>query len=115
MKILANQSSPVKHVPQRTCVACRRVRAKRDLVRLARTPSGEVIVDASGKAEGRGAYICPDPACWEKALKEKQLERTLRQNLTHENRARLIKSVAEFSEGAIQWPEPANHPMQPSR
>jgi predicted RNA-binding protein YlxR (DUF448 family) len=47
-----------RHVPMRTCVVCREKRPKRDLVRIVRTPSGEVVVDATGRANGRGGYLC---------------------------------------------------------
>lgn len=58
----------VKHVPQRTCVGCRQVLAKRSLIRVVRTPEG-ILVDTTGKAAGRGAYVHDDRSCWEKALK----------------------------------------------
>jgi len=67
-----------KHVPQRTCIACRRADAKRGLIRLVRTPEGRVEVDPTGKRNGRGAYLCHDPACWDAALKRRALERALR-------------------------------------
>lgn len=57
-----------KHVPQRTCIVCRQVKSKRELVRVVRAPDGSVFVDESGKANGRGAYLCQDRACWEKAV-----------------------------------------------
>jgi predicted RNA-binding protein YlxR (DUF448 family) len=57
-----------KHVPQRTCVACRQVKSKRELIRVVRAPDGKVFVDETGKANGRGAYLCRDRACWEKAV-----------------------------------------------
>ncbi|HEY8476011.1 MAG TPA: YlxR family protein [Chloroflexota bacterium] len=60
---------PTKHVPLRTCVACRRVRPKREMVRLVRTPAGTVEVDLTGKRSGRGAYLCREEACWTVALK----------------------------------------------
>jgi predicted RNA-binding protein YlxR (DUF448 family) len=70
--------APQAHpLPQRTCVACRSVRAKRDLVRIVRAPSGELSVDLRGKAAGRGAYCDPDPACLERGLKEGALARAL--------------------------------------
>lgn len=70
--------APQDHpLPQRTCVACRSVRAKRDLVRIVRAPSGELSVDLRGKAAGRGAYCDPDPACLERGLKEGALARAL--------------------------------------
>lgn len=82
----------MRPLPQRTCVACRRIRAKRELVRLVRTRRGDIEIDITGKKEGRGAYICPDRECWERALKGKQLENTLRGNLTQDNREQLIRS-----------------------
>lgn len=67
----------VRHIPQRQCVACRRMRPKRELVRVVRTPVGEIRVDATGKVSGRGAYVCPADACVESALRERRLEHAL--------------------------------------
>jgi predicted RNA-binding protein YlxR (DUF448 family) len=64
-------------LPTRTCVGCRTARPKRELVRLVRQLSGEVIVDPSGKLNGRGAYVCPDEACWTLAERRRGLERAL--------------------------------------
>lgn len=72
-----------KHVPQRTCVACRQTDAKRGLVRLVRTPEGRVEVDPTGKRNGRGAYLCHNPVCWEAAIKRHSLERALRITALH--------------------------------
>lgn len=77
-----------KHVPQRTCVACREVLPKRGLVRLVRTPEG-VVIDPTGKKTGRGAYLHDKRSCWEKALKSDLLERALKTELTIEERERL--------------------------
>jgi len=99
MKTSASGSVTAKHVPQRTCVACRRVRPKRELVRLVRAPSGEVEIDTTGRKEGRGAYICPERACLEKALKGKQLEVTLRGSISSANRDKLLKSGIELIGG----------------
>jgi uncharacterized protein len=79
-----------KHVPQRTCIACRRSDAKRTLLRLVRDADGRVAVDPTGKRAGRGAYLCQDTACWEQALKRHALERALRvDTLQPEDRAAL--------------------------
>jgi len=78
-----------RHVPQRTCVACRQVRPKRELVRVVRTLDGRVCVDPSGRLPGRGAYLCGTAACWERALKRKSLEHALMTGLTTEDRAAL--------------------------
>ncbi len=91
----------LKRVPQRTCVACRRVGDKRQLVRVVRNAAGDVEIDTTGKKEGRGAYICPDPACWEKALKGKQLELHLKCRLTREDRQRLVKDSAGLVKGVV--------------
>ncbi len=80
----------IKHIPQRTCVACGKVRPKRELIRLVRISGGGVEVDTGGKRAGRGAYLCPAPECWEIALKKGRLEHTLRTALTQDNREQLI-------------------------
>jgi hypothetical protein len=64
-------------LPQRTCVACRTTRPKRELVRVVRSPAGELSVDLRGKAPGRGAYLDPDPGCLERGLSEGALARAL--------------------------------------
>ena len=68
----------MKHVPIRTCVGCRQRRPKRELVRLVRRADGVVERDASGGAAGRGAYVCVEVACLERALKGGRLAQTLR-------------------------------------
>jgi len=78
-----------KPVPQRTCVGCRNVRPKRELVRIVRAREGGVAVDETGKRSGRGAYLCKSAPCWESALSKGQLDRALRTRLTEEETARL--------------------------
>jgi len=58
----------MKHIPQRTCVACRQTRPKRELIRIVRTPDGIIRVDETGKANGRGVYLCRNRTCWDKAV-----------------------------------------------
>ncbi|HUT18505.1 MAG TPA: YlxR family protein [Anaerolineae bacterium] len=70
-----------KHVPQRTCIACREARAKRDLVRLVRTPEGALVIDETGRRNGRGAYLCRQRTCWETALKRGQVGRALKMEI----------------------------------
>jgi predicted RNA-binding protein YlxR (DUF448 family) len=67
-----------KHVPQRTCVACRKTESKRGLIRLVRSADGRVVIDPTGKQAGRGAYLCAERSCWEMAFKRKAMERALR-------------------------------------
>lgn len=86
--------------PQRTCVACRQIKAKRELVRLVRTPEGNIELDATGKKNGRGAYVCPTRDCWEKALAGKQLERTLKSPVSPRDRDNLVASGKSLFKGA---------------
>lgn len=78
-----------KRIPQRTCVGCRLVNPKRQLVRLVRTTDGRVQIDPTGKAAGRGAYLHERRACWEHALGHHELDRALRINLNDADRAML--------------------------
>lgn len=67
----------VRHVPLRQCVACRQMRPKRELLRVVRAPSGEVRVDVTGKAAGRGAYVCPAESCAEAGVRQGRLTHAL--------------------------------------
>ncbi len=67
-----------RHVPTRTCVACRQSDAKRELVRIVRAADGGVQVDPTGKKAGRGAYLCCRRSCWDQALKRGALEAALK-------------------------------------
>ena len=78
-------------MPQRTCVACRQVRTKRELIRLVRVDDGRVEVDTSGRKAGRGAYLCNTPECWEVGLKRGRLEHVLRITLSRDNREELAE------------------------
>ena len=66
-----------KKIPMRKCVGCNESKSKKELVRIVRSPEGEISLDLTGKKSGRGAYICPDKACFQKARKGKRLERAL--------------------------------------
>jgi len=72
------------HVPQRTCIACRQVGGKSGLLRVVRTPEGEVRLDDTGKLPGRGAYVCSRAVCVEQAVKQKKLGRALGVPVTDE-------------------------------
>lgn len=67
----------VKKIPMRQCLGCNEHCPKRELIRVVRTPEGEVVADATGKKNGRGAYLCPKAACLRKAQKSRRLERAL--------------------------------------
>lgn len=81
-----------KHVPVRTCVICAEKEAKRGLTRIVRTPEG-IMIDPTGKMNGRGAYLCAQPACWQRAAQSNALARALRTELTDDDRARLGQAV----------------------
>ena len=70
-----------KRIPQRTCVACRTTRAKRELIRVVCPTEGGIGVDETSKRNGRGAYLCGKHSCWEQALKTGSLSRALRVSL----------------------------------
>ncbi len=82
-----------KRIPQRQCMGCRERRNKRDMIRVVRTPDGAVNLDFSGKMNGRGAYICPDPECLKRALKSKSLDRSLEVTIPEEVYDRLAKEM----------------------
>jgi len=66
-----------KKVPLRMCLGCQEMKPKKELIRVVRTPEGEVLIDKTGKKAGRGAYICPSITCFEKAKKGKRFEKAL--------------------------------------
>ena len=66
-----------RKIPSRKCTGCQEVKDKRELIRVVRDPEGKVSLDRTGRKAGRGAYICDDPECLEKAIKTKALARSL--------------------------------------
>ncbi len=64
-----------KKIPMRQCVGCREMKEKKSLIRVVKSPAGEVSLDFKGKLPGRGAYVCPNPECLKKARKSRGLER----------------------------------------
>jgi predicted RNA-binding protein YlxR (DUF448 family) len=95
-----------KHVPQRTCIACRQVKSKRELIRVVRASDGKVLVDETGKANGRGAYLCPDRACWEKGIGQPRcassspLAHSLKATLSEADRAALLDYAQQLPDTA---------------
>lgn len=67
----------IKKIPERKCTGCNEKRPKKELIRIVRTPNGEIQLDDKGKISGRGVYICPDKKCFDKAKKAKRFERSL--------------------------------------
>lgn len=84
----ANRQPRAKHVPLRTCVICRDKSGKRTLTRIVRTEKG-LMIDPTGKMNGRGAYLCERLACWERAIDSDALGKALRMSLNAEDRERL--------------------------
>ena len=82
-----------KKIPQRQCMGCRERKAKKELIRVVRQTDGTVSLDFSGKLNGRGAYICPDPECLKKARKAKSLERSLEVEIPEEVYDRLDREM----------------------
>ena len=87
-----------KHIPQRTCIGCREVKAKRDMVRVVHTPEGMVVIDETGKRNGRGAYLCRRRACWEAVLKGNQLGNALNAEIGSAERELLQNYLASLNE-----------------
>lgn len=87
-----------RKTPIRTCVACRAASDKRALLRVVRTPSGEVTVDLTGKMAGRGAYLCPSEECLARARKEKRLSRALRAEVNEDAVRRLEEIIKQGSD-----------------
>lgn len=83
----------VKRKPQRTCLGCRTSKDKNELIRIVRSPEGTVSCDLTGKANGRGAYICPDSACLVKAVKSRALSRALKTEIPEEVISRLTREI----------------------
>ena len=71
-----------RKTPMRMCVGCREMKEKRELIRIVRTPEGEVALDPTGKRSGRGAYVCRQAECLKRSIRQKQLERQLQTELS---------------------------------
>ena len=82
-----------KKIPMRQCLGCREAKPKKELIRVVRSPEGEISLDFRGKANGRGAYVCPNPACLKKAIKQKALERALETAIPEEIYAQLTAQM----------------------
>lgn len=74
----------MKKLPERKCIGCSEVKPKKDLVRIVKNKEGEIFVDLTGKANGRGAYICPSAECLEKAVKSNRLSKSFEQEIDND-------------------------------
>ena len=92
-RALKEAANMQKKIPQRQCMGCRERKPKRELIRVVRSPEGNVSLDFGGKMNGRGAYVCPDPECLKKAVRSKALDRSLEVTIPEDVYARLEKEM----------------------
>lgn len=85
-----------KKIPMRKCVGCQEMKSKKEMIRIIRTETEEFVLDVTGKKNGRGAYICPDKECLEKAVKNKGLERSFKQAIPAEVYEALEKEMVQI-------------------
>ena len=88
-----------KKIPMRQCVGCREMKPKKELIRVVKSPEGAISLDFRGKAPGRGAYLCPDPACLKRAVKSKALERGFETPIPREIYDDLLAKMEEGDHG----------------
>ena len=89
----------VKKVPMRQCIGCGEMKSKRDMMRVLRTTEGEIVLDATGRKNGRGAYLCGSLECFKRAVKSKGLERALKTPIPEEVYESLEKEIVSLAEG----------------
>ena len=85
-------------MPVRMCVGCQEMKNKKEMIRVIKTPEGTFMLDATGKKNGRGAYICPNRECLSQAIKSKGLERSFKQAIPKEVYESLEKEMEQFGE-----------------
>jgi len=88
-----------KRIPMRQCVGCREMKPKKELIRVVRSPEGAISLDFRGKAPGRGAYLCPDAACFKRAIKAKALNRAFETEIPQEIYDDLLAKMEEGDHG----------------
>ncbi|MCI9162777.1 MAG: YlxR family protein [Lachnospiraceae bacterium] len=85
-----------KRIPQRQCIGCGEMKSKREMIRVLKTPEGEFTLDATGRKNGRGAYLCPSMECLQKAVKGKGLERSFKMAIPKEVYETLEKEMGNL-------------------
>ena len=88
----------VRKVPMRKCTGCGEMKSKREMLRVLRTTEDEIILDATGRKNGRGAYLCGSTECFQKAVKSRGLERSLKTVIPAEVYESLEKEIKKFAE-----------------
>ncbi len=83
----------MKNLPKRTCIGCNEIKLKKELIRIVKNKEGQISLDKTGKANGRGAYICDNIECLEKAIKTKRLERNFETKISEEIYEELRKRI----------------------
>ncbi len=86
----------MKKVPMRQCIGCQEMKSKKEMIRVIRTPEGEICIDATGRRNGRGAYVCRDLACLKKAAKNHGIERSLKMQIPEDVFLRLEEEMSDI-------------------
>ena len=90
-----NNNQKTRKIPMRQCLGCNEHRPKREMIRVVRTPEGEIVLDTLGKKSGRGAYICPKKTCFSRARKSRRIESILECKIPEEIYDEMEKSISE--------------------
>ncbi|MDO4345271.1 MAG: YlxR family protein [Eubacteriales bacterium] len=88
--------SQTKKIPMRKCVGCQEMKSKKEMMRILHTPEDEIVIDTTGRKNGRGAYLCFSKECFEKAVKSKGLERSLKVKVSPEVYDSLKKEIEQI-------------------
>ena len=89
----------VKKIPMRMCLGCNEMKPKRDLIRVVKTPEGDVLLDLTGKKSGRGAYICKSVECMKKAGRSRRFEKAFSMQIDDEIYRRMEEQLTESGDG----------------
>lgn len=87
-----------KKIPLRQCIGCGEMKSKKEMIRVLKTTEDEIVIDATGRKNGRGAYLCPSMECYKKAAKSKGLERSLKMSIPKSVYETLEKEMEQFGE-----------------
>ena len=88
-----------RKIPLRKCTGCQEMKNKKEMIRVIKTPEGEIMIDATGKKNGRGAYICCSSACFHQAIKTKGIERSLKTSIPTDIYEELEKELIGLESG----------------
>ena len=89
----------VKKIPLRQCIGCGEMKSKKEMIRVLKTAQEDILIDATGRKNGRGAYLCPSKECLKKAIKSKGLERSFKMAISKEIYETLEKEMEEIETG----------------